>query len=129
LLTVNLAQISGFKLTARSWPVLRGEQKVFFRKDPSPLPTVKRSARGRRPDVAISGPGESALWEKLRRVRSEIAELNGIPAFVVFHDRTLKEMVALRPKTREELLGVTGVGETKADRYGEAFLSAIRGKN
>ena len=127
LLTVNMAQISGFKLTPRSWPVLKGEQKVFFRKDPRPLTAVKRSAKDRRPGVAISGPEDSALWEKLRRLRSEIAEQKGIPAFVVFHDKTLKEMVALKPITREELLRVNGVGETKADRYGEAFLSAIRG--
>jgi ATP-dependent DNA helicase RecQ len=49
-----------------------------------------------------------------------------VPPYVVFHDRTLKEMAARRPSTRAELLGITGVGERKAEQYGELFLKAIQ---
>jgi ATP-dependent DNA helicase RecQ len=65
------------------------------------------------------------LWEKLRELRREIADRHGIPAFVVFHDKTLREMATRKPASREELLLVNGVGETKAARYGGAFLQAI----
>ena len=61
------------------------------------------------------------LWEKLRKLRLDISRRLGIPPFVVFHDKTLMEMVALRPKSREELLQVTGVGEKKAEQYGGSF--------
>jgi ATP-dependent DNA helicase RecQ len=49
-----------------------------------------------------------------------------VPPYVVFHDKTLKEMAARRPSSRAELLGITGVGERKAEQYGELFLNAIQ---
>jgi len=125
LLTVNLSEISGFRLTEKSRPVLKGEVKVLFRRDPKPAARKRKAAEAPRHDVAALGKDDSVLWDKLRRVRLGIAERLGVPAFVVFHDRTLREMVALKPTTREALLNVNGVGETKADRYGEAFLKAI----
>ena len=125
LLTVNLARISGFRLTRNSWPVLRGEQQVLFRKDPRPARSIRKSRKTSLAESTEWGSEDNLLWEKLRDLRREIADQQGIPAFVVFHDKTLKEMVALKPATREELLQVGGVGETKADRYGEAFLRAI----
>jgi ATP-dependent DNA helicase RecQ len=55
-----------------------------------------------------------------------IAHDLGVPAYVIFHDKTLKEMAIERPATREALLGITGVGEKKADRYGDQFIETIR---
>jgi len=49
-----------------------------------------------------------------------------VPPYVVFHDKTLKEMAALRPSTPGEFLGITGVGELKAEKYGDLFLEVIR---
>jgi ATP-dependent DNA helicase RecQ len=98
---------------------------VLFRKDPRPTKAIKKFRKTPLAEYTKWGSGDNLLWEKLRDLRREIAEQQGIPAFVVFHDKTLKEMVALKPATREELLQVNGVGETKADRYGEAFLRAI----
>jgi ATP-dependent DNA helicase RecQ len=127
-LTVNLAEISGFRLTEKSRPVLNGKEPIRLRKDP--LPVLKKKVRGpsfkHEPDVNITGEKPNRLWENLRRLRLDISREHGIPPFVVFHDRTLKEMVVLRPKTRNELLGITGVGEKKADRYGDLFLSVIQ---
>nr|MBC8247844.1 HRDC domain-containing protein [Deltaproteobacteria bacterium] len=68
----------------------------------------------------------TGLWETLRRLRLDIARQNGIPPYAVFHDKTLKEMVALRPKYRQELLQITGVGEKKAEQYGDRFIAAIK---
>jgi ATP-dependent DNA helicase RecQ len=125
LLTANLAEISGFRLTDRSWPVLKGTQPVRLRKDELPQKTVKPARR-------VAGPGgdvdelDAPLYEKLRRLRLEISKGLGVPPYVVFHDKTLKEMAALKPSSRAELLQVGGVGERKAEQYGEVFLEAIR---
>ena len=124
LLTVNMTRVSGFRLTSRSWPVLKDKQKVFFRIDPQTAGGPKTAPKLDQP-LAPMDPNQSGLWEKLRLLRREIADSRGIPPFVVFHDKTLRQMVELKPVSREQLLQVSGVGETKADRYGEAFLNAI----
>jgi ATP-dependent DNA helicase RecQ len=67
-----------------------------------------------------------ALFDRLRRQRRTLAEAAGVAPFMVFSDRSLQEMAALRPTTREALLEVHGVGQHKADRYADAFLSEIR---
>ena len=66
------------------------------------------------------------MWEKLRRLRLDISKRLGVPPYVVFHDKTLKEMVALRPTSRGQFLQISGVGERKAEQFGEEFLAAIR---
>jgi ATP-dependent DNA helicase RecQ len=126
LLTVKAAEISGFRLTEKSWPVLKGEQPVELRKD---LP-VKKTARLPKPSAPPSGDFEDEhgrrLFEKLRHLRLEIAKRLNLPPYVVFHDKTLKEMAARRPRSRAELLAITGVGERKAEQYGDLFMEAIR---
>ncbi|MGH7459755.1 MAG: RecQ family ATP-dependent DNA helicase [Longimicrobiales bacterium] len=67
------------------------------------------------------------LFDRLRVLRKEIADRNGVPAYVVFNDRTLAEMAVRRPATSEELLRISGVGENKLARYGAEFLAAIAG--
>jgi len=72
--------------------------------------------------VTITGAFELSLFEQLRTLRSEIAKENSIPPYVVFSDKTLKEMAEKLPLDKEAMLGVSGVGEVKFERYGEAFL-------
>jgi ATP-dependent DNA helicase RecQ len=126
LLTVNLAEISGFRLTEKSWPVLKGAQTVRLRKDPPLKKGGKSAARPAPPiDDAVDDHSQP-LFEKLRQLRLEISKRLNVPPYVVFHDRTLKEMASRRPSTRAELLGITGVGERKAERYGDLFLDVIQ---
>lgn len=66
------------------------------------------------------------LFEELRKIRKELADQGGVPPFVIFSDKSLQDMCARRPKTAEEFLEVNGVGANKLEKYGEAFLSAIR---
>ena len=66
------------------------------------------------------------LFDALRTVRRELADEAGVPAYIVFGDKVLLEMVSRRPATMHELLQVPGVGEVKLDRYGRAFLDALR---
>lgn len=69
--------------------------------------------------------GDDALFERLRALRKRIADANGIAPYVVFSDKTLRDMCVRRPKDRLEFLQVNGVGETKLARYGETFMEEI----
>jgi ATP-dependent DNA helicase RecQ len=126
LVSVNLSEISGFRLTEKSWPVLKGERRVELRKDPEPAPSKKkRSAKRQSPPARLSA-SDQPLWEAMRELRMSISKELGIPPYVVFHDRTLKEMVQQRPANRDQLLLITGVGEKKADQFGTRFLELIK---
>lgn len=74
--------------------------------------------------TAMDGSDEAA-FQYLRRVRKNLADASGVPAYIVFSDKVLKEMVARRPTTIPELLAVPGVGPAKLEKYGDAFLGAI----
>ncbi len=127
LLSVNMTRISGFRLTEKSWPVLKGQKRVRFRKDPLPVKAKKRTPKKTTaPGVDLTAAKSVPLWEKLRALRMRISKELEIPPFVVFHDRTLAEFVEQRPVTREQFLGITGVGEKKAEQYGELFMEVIR---
>jgi ATP-dependent DNA helicase RecQ len=126
LLSVNLSEISGFRLTDKSWPVLKGEQTVYLREDPLPIKSRRTPQKAGHKTPDTLPPAAATLWEDLRQLRLSIAKQQNVPPYVVFHDATLLEMVDLLPTTREELLGITGIGEKKADHYGEEFLECIR---
>jgi ATP-dependent DNA helicase RecQ len=126
LLTVNLAEISGFRLTEKSWPILKGTEAVRLRKDPAVKKIGKTTGRSALPVDDAADEYSWPLFEKLRQLRLEISKRLNVPPYVIFHDKTLKEMAARRPSTRAELLGITGVGEIKSEQYGELFLSVIQ---
>ena len=85
--------------------------------------------RSRRGDTvsAFSGssPADEELFERLRALRKELADRQGVPAYIVFSDKVLREMAARRPRAAAEMLAVPGVGPAKLERYGEAFLAEI----
>ena len=87
-------------------------------------PVGTRPSRG--PDAATLDDRERELFERLRTVRRELADEAGVPAYIVFGDKVLLEMVARRPRSPRELLQVPGVGEAKLERYGAAFLNVLR---
>ena len=68
----------------------------------------------------------SILFERLRACRREIARSQGVPAYVVFHDRTLRDMAAANPRDLDEMRLIHGVGNTKLERYGNDFLRVLR---
>jgi len=67
------------------------------------------------------------LYGRLRDLRSKIAAENSIPPYIVFSDKTLKELSVMKPQTKEEMFEVHGIGEVKYERYGEAFLEMLTG--
>lgn len=82
----------------------------------------ERKRASKKATKVVTGAFELSTFERLRTLRSEIAKENGIPPYVVFSDKTLKEMAEKLPHDKEAMLDVSGVGEVKFERYGEAFL-------
>jgi ATP-dependent DNA helicase RecQ len=74
----------------------------------------------------VLDPEAQHLFDRLRAVRLALAQEQGVPPYVVFHDATLALIAEQRPTTRDALLAVPGVGRTKLERYGDAFLAAVR---
>ena len=72
----------------------------------------------------LSDEGE-ALFQSLRELRKSIADQQGVPAYIVFSDKTLRAMAEARPSTPQELLAISGVGPLKLERYGDAFMEAV----
>ena len=116
------------RLTPRSRPLLRGEERIRLREDASVKRASKAAKTAKTPQVpSYEVPAQDEpLWEALRELRLSLCREDGVPPYVIFHDSTLREMVRLRPSSPEELLAVQGVGETKLERYGEAFLQVLR---
>lgn len=108
-------------LTERSIEVLRGEREVRLLTPPAPA-RRSRSADGEDPLSDV----EHSVFERLRGLRRTLADEMGVPPYVVFNDATLRDMVRRMPTSRAEMLGVRGVGEAKMERFGEAFLEALR---
>ncbi|MBB6669637.1 DNA helicase RecQ [Cohnella nanjingensis] len=114
-------------LTEKVRPVLNGEEQVFQRVEPPAAASAGRSRSGSRSSGGASvAPADAALFDRLRALRKEIADREGVPPFVIFHDATLKEMCELRPTTENEMRRVKGIGDAKFAKYGKAFVSLIR---
>ena len=125
LLSVEIERYGSIRLTDASWPVLRGEAEVHMRRDLRPA-TAKRKPKPREaPPPSDPATWDETLWEALRKRRAELAQAQSLPPYVIFHDATLREMVARRPCTREDFAELTGVGDTKLRRYGDEFLAVI----
>ncbi len=111
--------------TAAANGVLFGGEKVAM---PVHLePAAQSGEKKRRRKSAASAPttGTDGLFAALKAERPRLAAAEGVPAYVVFSNATLADMAAKAPHTMEDFLEVSGVGEIKAARYGEAFLKAI----
>jgi ATP-dependent DNA helicase RecQ len=120
-LRADVDRYGALVLTDTSRPLLRGDVTLRLREDPA-APVRSRKRRGAQPVAE----GDAGLWNALRACRKELADVQGVPPYVIFHDATLAEMIAARPRTTSELLGISGVGKTKLEKYGEAFLRVIR---
>jgi ATP-dependent DNA helicase RecQ len=124
LLTVGDDGYGTLELTSDSAAVLRGERAVRLRHEVKPASTRRSSSSSRKAkadDVPLDAAGES-LFEQLRAWRAATAKEAGLPAYVVFHDATLRQIAAVRPTSRDQLAGISGLGAAKLEKYGEALL-------
>ena len=119
----------GLRVGPGAGAVLRGEAEVVLRKDPLDgrgrgRGRGSQSAASKAPPVDVT-PADEALFQELRTVRSTLAKEQALPPYVIFHDKTLREMAAVRPQDLTALSFVSGVGAAKLERYGEAFLEVL----
>jgi ATP-dependent DNA helicase RecQ len=129
LLATDAEGYGVLRLTQASRAVLRGEAAVSLRKPASKEErrATRKTARGERTRQSLDiAPHEAVLWDALRATRARLAREQGVPAYVIFHDATLLEMLRARPRNAEELGEIGGVGAAKLERYGGAFLDTVR---
>ena len=124
LARVDIAGYGGLKLTAKGREVLNGDATFRYRPDRIAKPKKERRATAPAADIHL-GETETSLLAHLKAVRLELAKTRGVPAYVIFHDRSLVDMAAKAPATLEEMSEVHGVGEGKLKSLGQTFLKAI----
>ena len=113
-------------LTERSADVLGGRQQVMLRREPD-RPASPRPARSRGAVPADLPEPAAASFEQLRAWRAAAAREQGVPAYVIFHDATLRQIAVDSPASLAELGKVSGVGETKLAKYGLQVLELLGG--
>jgi ATP-dependent DNA helicase RecQ len=131
LLAAGLLAVEGdygtLVLTPRSADVLRGELKVMMRREPERVKPA-RSSRSSSPAAATElSPADQPLFEALRAWRASVAKEQKLPAYVIFHDATLRSIAALKPATLDQLGTVSGVGQGKLVKFGDQVLEVVNG--
>ncbi|MCF8198983.1 MAG: DNA helicase RecQ [Sulfuritalea sp.] len=132
LLFADAQAYGALRLTDAARPVLKGDTLLSLRR---PVKPIRRKASRSLEKSALAGrrsttdnmltSAEASLFEALRAWRADKARDQGVPAYVILHDRSLIELATQRPANATELLGVVGVGQAKAERYGEDILRLL----
>ena len=124
LLRVDVTGYGALLLNEASRPVLRSEQTVRFRQE---VEFDKKKATKSRSKVPLDLPEDRLeLLEAMRILRRKLAEDQGVPPFVIFHDSTLMQLVMQRPQNRAQLAEISGIGAQKLERYGAPLLDVLR---
>ncbi len=118
--SVDLEQYGGIKLEEKCRALLRGEESIELRKD------LKKAVTTRQTKIPLPDDIDLGLWEALRECRRVLAEEQGVPPYVIFHNSTLQAMAGLLPKNMDEFGQLSGVGDRKLEKYGPVFLQVIR---
>ncbi|WP_420412473.1 DNA helicase RecQ [Roseibium sp.] len=122
---VDHAQYGALVLTEKARPVLRGEETIDLRKDRNAA-GLKNTRTSRAASLADELDQEDRLlFDRLRRLRTQIARDQNVPPYVVFPDATLAGIAAARPVTPDALLAVSGIGQSKLEKYGDAVLDLV----
>ena len=121
LIVVNHEAYGALVPTEASRAVLKGEQSVSLRVYKTP---AKGKATRRKP-AAAANPVDDPLFERLRAWRAEAAREHGVPAYVIFHDATLRAIAEIQPTSLHDLRGVAGIGAKKLEAYGDAILEVV----
>jgi len=127
-LAIDIQGFGGLGLTDKGMELLKGEAEFRFRPD-----TVAKGGRrprgANRAEAEALDPRAQDLLQALKKLRLDLAHERAVPAYVIFSDKTLIDMAARRPATRDEFAGVFGVGRAKLEEFSDIFLEAIAGQN
>ena len=130
LLAQGLLAVAGdygtLTLTEASGAVLSGQRQVLLRREQTPARVRSRSSRPAAEPTAELPAAAADLFERLRSWRAATARDQSVPAYVIFHDATLREIAARQPSSLTELAVVAGVGEAKLTKYGEQIITLVR---
>ena len=125
LITVDVAGHGGLSISPEGRQFLREKPALSLRV----LKKTRRDRKSARQATQVFPATDRGLFERLRAKRLELAKAQGVPPYVIFHDKTLAEMAARRPRSLNELAAIPGAGEVKLARYGGAFLSVINDRD
>jgi ATP-dependent DNA helicase RecQ len=120
-LRIDTERFGALVLTEKARPVLRGEEKIRARKY-SHKENAVRKQRNKETNLRVV---DQVLYEALRAERLAIAQREDVPAFVIFGDKTLAEIARKRPQTDPAFLAINGIGDSKLENYGEAFIAIV----
>jgi ATP-dependent DNA helicase RecQ len=121
LIRPDTDRFGALRMTDAARPILRGEESITLRKD-----TIEKAM----PRLAVKtlvAEEDASLLSALKAKRRALAEAAGVPAYVIFADKTLIEMAEKRPANLDQMMGITGVGAKKLESFGAAFLAVITG--
>jgi ATP-dependent DNA helicase RecQ len=126
LLTVDHEGYGTLTLTETSRAVLKGERQLMLRRESPKAARAAKSGGQRSRTPAVDLPADvQPVFEALRAWRGEVARSHGVPAYVIFHDATLREIALARPATLEALSHINGVGTRKLEAYGDDILERV----
>jgi ATP-dependent DNA helicase RecQ len=125
LVSLEIAEYGRWTITERGDAVLRGRERIELRSDVLMQPRDRRRRRAAFQAEEIV-PSDDPLLLALKALRTRLAKEEGVPAYVIFSDRSLIDMAQRRPTTRAAFAEVHGVGQAKLDRYADAFLAVVR---
>lgn len=121
-LETDVAAYGGLRLTETARPILKGKQDIWLRRDATPEKRTSKAERSARLKEAFEGANDDPVWLELKAKRMELAKEQGVPPYVIFHDATLIEILNQKPQDLKAMGQISGIGQAKLDRYGEAFL-------
>jgi ATP-dependent DNA helicase RecQ len=125
LIVVDHDSYGALKLTDEARPVLRGERKIQLRQYQKPVRQKRQATRQKDYVESDLSKTEQAIFEKLRWWRVETARKHNVPAYVIFHDATMREIAKAKPGSLSDLRNIAGVGAKKLETYGEEIVSLI----
>jgi ATP-dependent DNA helicase RecQ len=118
-------------VTRKGREILQGIGAVVLKQEEEPqphLPVTRPFREKALPAVVLRiSPPDPQLFERLKQLRTELAEEEGVAAFLIFHDKTLKAIAGHKPVTPAALMEVPGIGALKAERYGRRVLAVVKG--
>jgi len=124
-LTADGSEFGGLKMTTRGQAFLKHRETLQLRKYTGKPKASVSISRETRAEITFDNENDRDLFAALKATRLDLAREQNVPPYVIFHDRTLRELALHKPKTLSALSRINGVGEKKMERYGEIFLGII----
>jgi ATP-dependent DNA helicase RecQ len=127
LLAVDVSGHGGIVMTPKGRQFLKEKQTLALRALPKKIRAERSPASPKfSADLSLSNDNERALFQKLKALRLSLAQESNLPPYAIFHDRTLVDMVKQQPTSLQAMLSITGMGEAKLKKYGQAFWGVLK---